>query len=328
MRRFVLVVVVLALVGAACAGSEPETLTIYSGRSEDLVGPLVERFEEESGIDVEVRYADSAELATTLTVEGDASPADVFFAQDPASLGLVASEGLFVELPSELLEQVPDRFRDAEGRWVGTSGRVRTFVYDSADVAAEELPQTIWDVTGDRWAGELGIAPTNGSFLAFVAAMILDEGEARTAEWLAAVAANDPSDRPKNSAIVEAVDLGEIDAGLVNHYYLLQRRAELGGGSAENWFIPAGDAGSLVMPAGVGVIHESDAATAFVEFLLSEASQEFFATETFEYPLIAGVEAPDGLPAIDSLPVPDISLGDLWSQLERATELVAEAGLV
>ena len=325
--RFATLTVLAALALAACSGGE-EVLTIYSGRSEDLVGPVIERFEEESGIEVEVRYGDSAELATTLTVEGDGTPADVFFAQDPASLGLVADAGLFEALPDDVIGLVPDRFVDGGGHWVGTSGRVRTFVYNTDLVAGDELPQSIWDLTDPAWSGRLGIAPTNGSFLSFVAAMILDEGEDRTLEWLQAIAANEAADYPKNSAIVEAVDLGEIDAGLVNHYYLLRREAELGEVSATNHFIPAGDAGSLVMTAGAGVLSDADAAVAFVEFLLTTETQTYFAEETFEFPLVPGVGPVEGLPSIEDIATPDIELGDLSSVLETAVDLVAQAGLV
>lgn len=326
-RPAILLTVLAALALAACSGGE-EVLTIYSGRSEDLVGPVIDRFEEESGIEVEVRYGDSAELATTLTVEGGQTPADVFFAQDPASLGLVADAELFEALPDGVIGLVPDRFVDGDGLWVGTSGRVRTFVYNPELVGADELPQSIWDLTDPSWSGRLGIAPTNGSFLSFVAAMVLDEGEERTLEWLEAIAANEAVDYPKNSAIVEAVDLAEVDAGLVNHYYLLRRQAELGEVSAANHFIPAGDAGSLVMTAGAGVLSDSDAAIEFIEFLLTDETQEYFAEETFEFPLVAGVEPVEGLPSLEDIATPDIELGDLSSALETAIDLVAQAGLV
>ena len=171
---------------------------------------------------------------------------------------------------------------------MGTSGRARVVVYNTE--AGMQLPETIDDMTAPQWAGQLGIAPTNASFLAFVAAMILERGEDGTRAWLEALAANEPVDFEGNAPIVEATDSGELDGGLVNHYYLLQLRAEGLGQTAENHFIPAGDAGSLVMPAGVGVLSatdQSDPAQQFVDFLLAEEAQAFFATDTFEYPLIA-----------------------------------------
>jgi iron(III) transport system substrate-binding protein len=229
-------------------------LVVYSGRAEELVGPLLEEFEAESGIELDIRYADSSELAATLIAEGEESAADVFFAQDPASLG--AAAGLMAPLPEETLDLVDGRFHDRDGRWVGTSGRVRVVVHNTASDLP--LPQTIDDAVDPDWAGQLGVAPTNGSFLAFVSAMILERGEDATREWLEALAANDPVEFDGNAPIVEATDTGELGGGLVNHYYLLRLRAEGQGNNTENYFIPAGDVGSLVMPAGVGIMANTD----------------------------------------------------------------------
>lgn len=318
-----------ALILSACSGPTGETegpLIVYSGRSEELVQPLIDQFTKSTGIEVEVRYAGSTDLAATLLEEGETSEADVFYAQDPASLGAVTS--LMAELPPEILGLVDVRFTDREGRWVGTSGRIRSFIYNtSTDI---ELPQTIDEVTDARWLGEVGVAPTNGSFLAFVAAMILERGEDATLDWLKALEANDPQDYPKNSPIVAATDAGEVSGGLVNHYYLMRLRAEGEGHNSENWFIPAGDVGSLVMPAGAAILASSDMpeeARKFVEFLLSSTAQSYFANQTFEYPLIDGINPAVGLPALDSINAPDIDLSKLADVLPDATRLVTESGL-
>ena len=304
-------------------------LVIYSGRSEELVGPLIEQFTEETGIEVSVRYGGSTELATTLIAEGSSTDADVFFAQDPASLGAVAD--LMVELDPAVLDRVPARFSDADGKWVGTSGRARVIVYDTQNVTPEELPQTLEDLVDPKWSGQMGVAPTNGSFLAFVAAMIESDGEDATLNWLKRLAGNDPIDFPSNSPIVAATDAGEVTLGLVNHYYLLRLQAEGGGTRAANHFPTGNDAASLVMPAGAGIVANSDhaeSAARFVEFLLSDAAQTYFATETFEFPLVAGVQPPTGLPSIDEIATPAINLSNLSDHLERATDLVTEAGLL
>ncbi|MDE0232137.1 MAG: iron ABC transporter substrate-binding protein [bacterium] len=315
------------LIGA-CGGAD-DPLLIYSGRGEELVGPLIEEFRRSSGLEVEVRYAGSTELASTLLEEGSGTEADVFLAQDPASLGLAAP--LLATLPSEVVEAVPPRFRDRDQRWVGVSGRIRTIVYDRDQVLVSDLPAGIDDLLDPRWTGMIGVAPTNGSFLAFVAAMILDRGEAATLDWLKELAALDPLDYPKNSPIVAAADAGEVGLGLVNHYYLLRLQAEGGGKRAANHFLSAGDPGSLVMPSGVGVLSGSDQsedAHRFIEFLLSETAQRHFAEQTYEYPLAAGVRPAASLPPIDTIPTPRIDLSDLHTALERATDLVAEAGLL
>ena len=326
--RWAIAVVVGTMAITACGSSgSGDLLIVYSGRSEELVQPLIDQFTESTGIEVEVRYAGSTDLAATLLQEGDSTEADVFFAQDPASLGSVAS--LLAELPQSVLDSVDPRFADRNGRWVGTSGRVRTFIYNTG--TSNDLPQTIDDVTDPSWFGEVGVAPTNGSFLAFVSAMILERGEEETLRWLQSLAANEPQDYPKNTPIVAAADAGEIEGGLVNHYYLLRLRAEGEGNNSENWFIPAGDVGTLVMPAGAGILSGTDvpeAARQFVEFLLSETAQTYFATETFEFPLIPGVQPAGGLPALEDLNTPDINLSQLADVLEDATRLVSEAGLV
>lgn len=329
MRRCLAAVLIAAFALTACGtgGSAEGPLVIYSGRSEELVAPLVERFQEESGIEVEVRYAGSGELAATLLAEGDQTEADVFFAQDPASLGAVTE--MLSRLPDETLDTVIAEFHDSDGRWVGTSGRVRVLVHNTnSDLP---LPQTIDDVLDPAWAGQLGIAPTNASFLAFVAAMILERGEEATSDWLEGLADLEPIEFEGNAPIVEATDNGELAGGLVNHYYLLRLRAEGLGQNAENYVIPGGDVGSLVMPAGVGILagtDHSDAAQQFVDFLLGEESQAYFATETFEYPLIDAVPPPEGVPNLADIDAPDIDLSELADVLDRATRLVAEAGLV
>lgn len=305
------------------------SLVVYSGRSEELVGPLVTRFEQTTGVDVEIRYGSSSEMAATLLSEGSASPADIFYAQDPASLGSVA--GLMSSIPDALLTMVPERFRDPGGLWVGATARSRVLAYNPSLVAEDELPRTFHDLTDSRWAGQVGIAPTNASFIAFVAAMILLEGEDSTLSWLSALEANQPVEFDGNSPIAAAVDAGDISVGLINHYYLLELGAEQGGTTARNHFFDTPDAGSLVMPSGASILSTSSnraAAEAFIAFLLSSDSQAYFAESVFEYPVVDGVPGPEGAPPVDSLVSPEISSTDLASVLDTATDLVTEAGLL
>ena len=229
MHRRVLVLVVgaaAALTIAGCGSGGSDTLTVYSGREEELVAPLIDQFEQETGTDVEVRYGESAELAATIAEEGDGSPADVFFAQDPGSLGAVAGEGLLAALPHPALDRVPERFRDPEGRWVGTSGRSRVIAYNTDELSEDEVPDSVFDLTDPRWKGRVGVAPTNASFQAFITAMRLQQGEEKTRAWLEDLKANGVRLYERNTPIVEAVASGEIDLGLVNHYYLYLVREE------------------------------------------------------------------------------------------------------
>ena len=328
----VLAVVLGAIALAGCGGGDSGSdgpLTIYSGREEELVAPLFEKFTDATGVDVEVRYGDSAELAATIAEEGDNSPADVFFAQDPGSLGAVDPQ--LEELPQATLDRVAARFRDAEGRWVGTSGRTRVLAYNTDRVQESDLPASVLELTRPEWKGRVGVAPTNASFQAFVTAMRLSLGDERTREWLEALRANGAKTYEKNLPIVEAVAAGEVDVGLVNHYYLALVKEEQPDAPVANHLFEAGDPGTLVSVAGAGVLASTDQrddAEAFVEFLLSEDAQRFYVdqAEENEYPLVAGIDPPAGLVPLDEIQGPDVELTAFGAELESTVELLRETG--
>ena len=312
------------------AVASTEALVVYSGRSENLVAPLIERFAAETGIRVDVRYGDTAEMAATILEEGKNSPADIFFGQDAGALGAMAQAGRLQILPDDLLARVPAQFRSAGGDWLGVSGRARVLVYNTNLVPEAELPQDIWGLTDEKWRGKVGWAPTNGSFQAFVTALRVLEGEDRAAEWLRAILANDVQSYPNNTAIVDATASGEISAGLVNHYYLYRFLAEQGDSlPARNFFFPTRGAGSMVNVAGVGIVDTArhvDAALKFVEYLVSAPSQQYFAEETDEYPLTdASIALPAGLPKLNDILAPDLDLGSL-DDLQGTLQLLQETG--
>jgi iron(III) transport system substrate-binding protein len=326
-----IVVLALALPAAGCGGDEAAggPLTVYSGREEELVAPLFEKFTDATGVAVEVRYGDSAELAATIAEEGDNSPADVFFAQDPGSLGAVDPQ--LEELPQATLDRVAARFRDAEGRWVGTSGRTRVLAYNTDRVQESDLPASVLELTRPEWKGRVGVAPTNASFQAFVTAMRLSLGDERTREWLEALRANGAKTYEKNLPIVEAVAAGEVDVGLVNHYYLALVKEEQPDAPVANHLFEAGDPGTLVSVAGAGVLASTDQrddAEAFVEFLLSEDAQRFYVdqAEENEYPLGAGIDPPAGRVPLDEIQGPDVELTAFGAELESTVELLRETG--
>lgn len=330
MRSIAVVAALAAAVATAagCGGSD-DTLTVYSGREEELVAPLFDMFEEETGVDVEVRYGDSAELAATIAEEGGNSPADVFFAQDPGSLGSVESQ--LDVLPDEILDRVDTRFRDADGRWTGTSGRSRVLVYNTDALSEDEVPDTVQDLLDERWDGRIGVAPTNASFQAFVTAMRLSEGDDATRKWLTDLKALHPKIYEKNTPIVEAAASGEIDLGLVNHYYLYLVREEQPDAPIENHFLEEGDPGALVSVAGAAVLAssgQSENAQRFVDFLLSDDGQRFYVDEAeeAEYPLVAGIDAKAGLPPLASLHGPDVDLTSFGAEHEATIELLRETG--
>jgi len=312
--------------------SQSAVVTIYSGRSKSLIGPLLDRIGQELGLDVRVRYGDTAELATAILEEGDRSPADLFFGQDAGALGALAKEGRLAPLPSELLQRVPQPYRSSKELWVGISGRVRTVIYNTERVKPEEIPASIVDFAGnERWRARLGWAPTNGSFQAFVTALRRMRGEDVARSWLEGIKALDARVFPKNSSIVQATINGEIEAGFVNHYYLMRERAQAGRPlPAENHFYTNGDPGGLVNVAGVGVLvtsRASDAALALVDYLLSEPAQRYFAEQTYEYPLLEGVLAHPDLPPLASLNPPALDLSDL-DDLKGTLALLQEVGLL
>ena len=306
--------------------------TLYSGRNETLVGPLVEKYAEETGIAVDTRYGGTGELAATILEEGQDTPASLFFSQDAGALGLLADEGRFATLPSELLDRVEERFRDPEGRWVGVTGRARVLAYNVDTVAEDDLPASARDLIDPAWSGRVGWAPENASFQAFITAFRLIDGEDAVRSWLEAMIANGAVNfGDSNISVVQAIANGEIDAGLVNHYYVYAVGREAGEDfPVANHFFAAGDPGSLINVAGIGLIEgadDEDAALAFADYLLSDEAQEYFATETFEYPLIEGVAPPEGLVPLNKIGHPDIELGDL-ADLRGTLELLSEVGLV
>lgn len=318
--------------GTSTPATRTRTVTVYSGRSKSLIGPLLDRIGQELGLDVRVRYGDTAELAIAILEEGERSPADLFFSQDAGALGALAKEGRLMQLSSELLERVPERYRSPRGVWIGVSGRVRTVIYNTERVRPEEIPSSILNFAGnERWRARLGWAPTNASFQAFVTALRRLRGEDTARAWLEGVKALDPQVFPNNSSIVQATIKGEIEAGFVNHYYLMRERAQAGQPlPAENYFYTNGDPGGLVNVAGIGILASSrapDLALQLADYLLSEPAQRYFSEQTFEYPLLKGIPAHPDLPPLEQLNPPAIDLSDL-DDLRGTLALLQEVGLL
>lgn len=308
-------------------------LVVYSGRSDSLVQPIIDQFMEATGIQVEVRYGSTPEIAATLLEEGENSPADLFFAQDPGGLGAVQAAGLLSPLPEDLLAKVPARFADANGEWVGISGRARVVVYNTDLVSEADLPTDLMGFTDPRWQGKIGWAPGNGSFQAMVTAMRTMWGEEQTRTWLEGIQANEPIVFEGNAPIVQAVGAGEIEVGFVNHYYLFRFLAEEGEAfPARNYFLQDGGPGSLMMVAGAGILKTAENRTnaeQFIEFLLSEIGQQYFTSETYEYPVIAGIAISPLLPALADLDATaaNIPLTDL-ADLAGTAALLSELGIL
>ncbi|WP_149179992.1 iron ABC transporter substrate-binding protein [Streptomyces sp. TRM49041] len=320
----------LPLLGAC--SSDPAGLVIYSGRNENLVKPLIEKLEKHLGTTVEVRYGGSAELSAQILEEGDKTKAGLFLSQDAGALGALSKEGRLNALPQTSLEKVTPAHRGAAGDWVGVSGRVRVLAYHPGQVPTP--PDSVHELVKPEWKGKVGYAPANASFQAFVTGMRVLEGDDATRTWLKGLKANSPKAYDKNTDVLNAADSGEVSVGLINHYYWYEKAAEEGADklTAKVHFLPNGDPGGLVNVAGVGLVKGADDkqsayAQKAVDFFLSADAQKYFADETKEYPLAAGVPAAEGLPSLDSLQAPEIDLGKLES-LKETLAMLQDVGLV
>lgn len=337
LRRAIVAIATVAFVASACStNSETDTsiptkessITVYSGRSEELVKDLFTAFTTETGISVNARYGDSGEMAALLMTEGSSSPADVFFSQDAGALGAV--EDMLLQLPTQTLSKVNSKYSAKSGSWVGVTGRVRVVVYNPT--LAPNPPNTIDGLLDSKWSGKIGFAPTNASWQSFVTALRVLRGEDGAQKWLTAFAANKPVAFEKNGAVRDAVNSGEVSLGLVNHYYLLEKIAAEGADAvtAKNQFMASGDVGGLVNVAGAGILastKNADAAQTFIDFLQGETAVEYFRTKTWEYILTDGATQAEGLPNFSELNAPSIDLSNLKS-LDVTQELLQKVGLL
>ena len=316
----------------AAEPTEGDTLVIYSGRNEALVDPVLSKLEEAVGVPVEVRYASSSEMAAQLLEEGDATEADIFFSQDAGALGALAKADMLAPLDAAVTDLVPEDYRDAEGRWVATSARARVLAYDPAQVPDIDSITSIDQILEPPFTGKIGYAPTNASFHAFVTALRVERGEDGAREWLEAFAEQQPAAYENNNAVLDAVDGGEVALGLINHYYWFQKVAELGEDAvdARIHVLDSDAPGALVNVAGAGVLAGTDnpeAAAAAIEFLLSEETQQYFADETAEYPVVEGVTSTvHDLVPLSDLDSHQIDLNELDS-LDETLALLDEVGL-
>jgi iron(III) transport system substrate-binding protein len=331
---FAVVLALFATVLTGCSSSDKQAtdvteITVYSGRSEEFIAPFFAQWEAQSGIKLNVRYGDSAELAAQILEEGANSPADLFLSQDAGSLGAVAEAGLFTQLSDEIASAIPATYVAANRNWVGITGRARVFAY--APDRVKVLPQSVTDLTKSEYKNQIGIAPTNASFQAFLTALIENKGADFAKNWLKALQANGVKIYAKNSAIVEAIDKGEISIGLVNHYYIWEVSEGLGRAiNVKNGFFAPGDLGNLINVSGAGVLASSKkyaAAEDLINFLTSAASQSKFVKDTHEYSLISGATAPAGVPALDQIGAPAVDLATL-KNIKATQDLLIEVGLL
>ncbi len=332
LRAAVTVIVLTVSLGWAGCSRDNDGLVVYSGRNKNLVGPLLERFERDTGVDIRVKYADTGESLATLLEEGDRTQADVFLSQDAGALGILAERGRLVELPADVLDLVDPRFRHAGGRWVGVTGRARVIAFNTQLLQESEVPDNVMEVVDPKWQGKVGFPPTNASFIAFVAALREQIGHDRTRAFLQGLANNGAKRYDNNILTLDAVANGEIQLGLVNHYYLHAELKERKDAPVANHYPgqEAGQEGTFVNVSGVGIVKgtdRTDDARRFVRYLLDHGAQEFFRDETAEYPMRKGIQPIQELPPLEELRTINIQLSAIGDDLEAAVQLIKDVGL-
>lgn len=333
MKRFAAVAAAIALAGGLLVGCGSDdgdgdgAVVMYSGRSEELVGPLITRLDA-NGVQVTASYD---RKATQILEEGKASPADVFFAQDAGELGRLADAGLLAELPNDIVELIPETYRTEGNNWAAVTARSRVLAFNPDQLEAADLPEGIDGLLAPEYRGKIGYAPTNASFKSFVTALRVLRGEDGAKAWLTAFLANDPQTYEKNGQILDAVNEGTISAGLINHYYWAAAVEEKGLENVKSrlHFFSNGDPGALVNVAGAAVLASSpnkERSFDVIRALLNDDSQRYFADETGEYPIVADVvvNVPD-LPKLSTLSPPKLQLDDL-ADLDGTEKLLTEVG--
>ncbi len=315
--------------GQADTREDQGPVYVYAAREEQLVGPLADRFNEETGIAIAVKYGGTAQVAATLLEEGDASPADVFWTRDPGGLGALSDR--LAPLPADILERVPESARSVDGVWVGVTARVRTLVYNPRRVDTAELPNSLRELTEPRWRGRVGWSPTSGPTQTMVTFMRHAWGEEETRDWVAGLEENGAVKFDGHTSVVAAVDRGEVDVGLVNHYYAHRFREENGGRvDVQNYHLPEKGPGNLAMISGAGVLKTASNeanAHAFLRYLLSAQGQAYFAHQTFEYPMVESIPIHEALTPLSEINTPDAAMEEL-ADLEATLGLLRGVGVV
>ena len=318
--------------GGECADSDGRSVTVYAGRSENLIGPPLEAFACESGTTVETRWGSSTDLALLLATEGDRTAADVFLSRSPGPVGFLEARGLLGAIDSDVLALSAEANRSAAGTWVGFSGRKRVLVHNLDSVTPDELPQSVYDLADERYRDRVAIAATNGSFLDWFTVFRDQHGTDAASGWLDDMVANGARYYPNNRSIVEAAGRGEIDMGLVNHYYHHQEAAAAGEGHrADNHNFAEDDIGSLLIITAASVTAASDsteAANHLIAYLLSAPVQRYLTDETLEYPLAAGVSSAAVLPPLSALEIGTVDFDALGGGFAESLAIVEASGIL
>lgn len=346
--KAVLVGLVALLLGG-CGQSTSDQLVVYSGRSQALVDQLVTDFKKQTGINIDVRYGNDAELLAVMNEEGEQSPADLYWANTTGALATASKQDLLKELPDSLLNK-PDNFKSSSGKWVPVTVRYRVLAYNTNRVDSTQLPSSVMDLPNmSELKGRVGWTPTYSSFYDFLTTMRLTKGEDKTKQWLEGMMQLKPKSYSSNTPMVQAIAAGEIDVAITNHYYIL--RLKYGGGEGEyedfeygnqidsnaeapikTYHFKEGDIGNLALVTGAAELQtsgDSEAAQKFLSFLLSRKAQEYAAKSVHEYPVIQGVDIPNYMRGVDKAfeLSPEYDYEKL-QQLEGTLNMLREVGVI
>mgnify|MGYP002765380632 FL=1 len=313
------------------AADNSEGIVVYNAQHENLVKSWVDGFTKETGIKVTLRNGDDSELGNQLVQEGSASPADVFLTENSPSMVLVDNANLFALLDAETLKQVPAEYRPAHGRWIGIAARSTVFVYNPAKLSEQQLPKSLMDLAKPEWKGRWAASPSGADFQAIVSAMLALKGEQATLEWLKAMKANFVAYKG-NSTVMKAVNAGQIDGGVIYHYYRFVDQSKTGENSKNTqlYYFKHQDPGAFVSLSGGGVLASSKhkaQAQAFIKYITGKEGQESLRTNNaFEYAVGVNAASNPKLVPLKDLDAPKVEPSTLNSK--KVIELMTQAGLL
>lgn len=322
-----------ASTGSDTQGSTESTgeITVYNAQHETMTQAWADAFTEETGIKVNLRKGSDTEMSNQIIAEGEKSPADVFITENSPAMAQVANAGLFDSVSDTVEEQIPEQYRPSSGEWTGVAARSTVFVYNKDMLSEADLPDSIMDLAKPEWKGKWGASPSGADYQAIVSAMLELEGEEATTMWLEGMKENATAYKG-NSAVLKAVNAGEIPGGVIYHYYYFGDQAKTGenSGNVAQHYFKNQDPGAFVSVSGAGVLKSSenkDAAHQFVDFITSEKGQNMLAEGSdWEYPVGKDVQAREGLVPLEELEAPKIDPAKLNS--EKVVELMTAAGLI